>query len=105
MGHYALGAAEGPRSQDYITAPRRARDQAQEAKDSAQEEAATIAEVMSARHRPGEETGQRLLVFCELHQRPRAGKPKPARASLHSRDAVPESVSIREHLLCVPTLP
>lgn len=34
----------------------RARDQAQEAKDSAQEEAATIAEVMSARHRPGEDT-------------------------------------------------
>lgn len=34
----------------------------------------------------------------------RAGKLKPAAASLHSRDAVPGSVSIREHLLCVPTL-
>lgn len=32
---------------------RRARDEDQEAEDSAQEEPATIAEVMSARHRPG----------------------------------------------------
>lgn len=104
MGHYALGAIKGPRSHDYITSPRRAREEAQEAKDSAQEEPATIAEVMSARHRPGEDTGQRLLVFCELHQRPRAGKLKPARASLHSWDAVSESVSIREHPLYVPAL-
>lgn len=104
MGHYALSAIKGLCSHDYITLPGRAKDEAQEAKDSAQEEPATMAEVMSARHRPGEGTGQRLLVFGELHQRPGAGKLKPVCASLHSRDAVPESVSIREHLLCVPTL-
>lgn len=85
MGHYALSAIKGLCSQDYITWPGRARDQAQ---DSAQEEPATMAEVMSARHRPGEGTGQRLLVFCQLHQRPRTGKLKPVHASLHSRDAV-----------------
>lgn len=101
MGHYTLSAIKGQRSHDYITSPCRARDEAQEAKDSAQEEPATIAEVMSARHRPGEDTGRRLLMFCELHQRPRAGKLKPAHGLLHSRDAVPESVSIGEHLLCV----
>lgn len=104
MGHYALSAIKGLCSHDYITLPGRAKDEAQEAKDSAQEEPATMAEVMSARHRPGKDTGQRLLVFGELHQRPGAGKQTCSQLPLHSRNAVSESVSIREHLLCVSTL-
>lgn len=67
--------------------------------ESAQEQPTTIAEVMSVRHRPGEDIGQRSSVVCELPQT-HWWQIQPSLCLLALQGCSPRA-SIREHRVCI----